>query len=442
MRQNDCLIGSPQKIEIARLLLRFFDCSKSLFCIIGFLWYKKDFQAGSHCGGADSLLEYRKDGMCMEFLVEGIMALTWKQVVMYAVGILLIWLAISKEYEPSLLLPMGFGAILVNLPFSGVLDQVLQGGIESHGIISWLFDVGINASEAMPILLFIGIGAMIDFGPLLSNPVMFLFGAGAQFGIFAAILLAVLLGFDLKDAASIGIIGAADGPTSILVSQILKSNYIGPIAVAAYSYMALVPIIQPAAIKLVTTKKERQIHMEYNPKSVSKKMRIAFPIVVTIIVGLIAPQSVALVGFLMFGNLVRECGVLGTMSDTAQNNLANLITLLLGITISFSMQAENFVTVQTLLIMLIGLFAFVMDTIGGVVFAKIINLFLKKKINPMIGGAGISAFPMSSRVVQKIAMEEDPSNIILMHAAGANVSGQIASVIAGGMVINLVTSML
>lgn len=380
--------------------------------------------------------------MCMEFLVEGIMALTWKQVVMYAVGILLIWLAISKEYEPSLLLPMGFGAILVNLPFSGVLDQVLQGGIESHGIISWLFDVGINASEAMPILLFIGIGAMIDFGPLLSNPVMFLFGAGAQFGIFAAVLLAVFLGFDLKDAASIGIIGAADGPTSILVSQILKSNYIGPIAVAAYSYMALVPIIQPAAIKLVTTKKERQIHMEYNPKSVSKKMRIAFPIVVTIIVGLIAPQSVALVGFLMFGNLVRECGVLGTMSDTAQNNLANLITLLLGITISFSMQAENFVTVQTLLIMLIGLFAFVMDTIGGVVFAKIINLFLKKKINPMIGGAGISAFPMSSRVVQKIAMEEDSSNVILMHAAGANVSGQIASVIAGGMVINLVTSML
>ena len=380
--------------------------------------------------------------MCMEFLLEGIMALTWQQVVMYVVGIVLIWLAISKEYEPSLLLPMGFGAILVNLPLSGVLDQVVQGGIESHGIISWLFDVGINASEAMPILLFIGIGAMIDFGPLLSNPIMFLFGAGAQFGIFAAILLAVLLGFDLKDAASIGIIGAADGPTSILVSQILKSNYIGPIAVAAYSYMALVPIIQPAAIKLVTTKKERQIHMDYNPKNVSKNLRIAFPIVVTIIVGLIAPQSVALVGFLMFGNLIRECGVLGNIADTAQNNLANLITLLLGITISFSMQAENFVTVQTLLIMVIGLFAFVMDTIGGVMLAKIINLFLKKKINPMIGGAGISAFPMSSRVVQKIAMEEDPTNVILMHAAGANVSGQIASVIAGGMVINLVTSLL
>lgn len=257
----------------------------------------------------------------MEFLIEGIMALTWKQVVMYAVGIILIWLAIRKEYEPSLLLPMGFGAILVNLPMSGVLDQTLQGGIESHGIIAWLFEIGIDASEAMPILLFIGIGAMIDFGPLLSNPIMFLFGAGAQFGIFAAILVAALLGFPLQDCASIGIIGAADGPTSILVSQILDSNYIGPIAVAAYSYMALVPIIQPFAIRLVTTKKERQIHMEYNPKGVSKRMRIAFPIVVTAIVGFVAPQSVALVGFLMFGNLIRECGVLGTMSDTAQNQL-------------------------------------------------------------------------------------------------------------------------
>ena len=378
----------------------------------------------------------------MEFLIEGIMALTWKQVVMYVVGIILIWLAIRKEYEPSLLLPMGFGAILVNLPMSGVLDQTLQGGIESHGIIAWLFDIGIDASEAMPILLFIGIGAMIDFGPLLSNPVMFLFGAGAQFGIFAAILVAALLGFPLQDCASIGIIGAADGPTSILVSQILNSNYIGPIAVAAYSYMALVPIIQPFAIRLVTTKKERRIHMEYNPKGVSKRMRIAFPIAVTAIVGLIAPTSVALVGFLMFGNLIRECGVLGTLSDTAQNQLANLITLLLGITISFSMQAENFVKVETIMIMVIGLFAFVMDTIGGVLFAKLLSLFLKKKVNPMIGGAGISAFPMSSRVVQRMAMEEDPTNIILMHAAGANVSGQIASVIAGGMVISLVTSML
>ena len=378
----------------------------------------------------------------MEFLTDGILALTWQQMVMFAVGIALIWLAIKKGFEPALLLPMGFGAILVNLPFSGVLNQTLAGGIQANGVIEWLFHVGIEASEVMPILLFIGIGAMIDFGPLLSNPSLFLFGAGAQLGIFAAILLSTILGFDLKDAASIGIIGAADGPTSILVSQVLNSKYIGAIAVAAYSYMALVPIVQPFAIRLVTTKKERCIHMEYNPKSVSKTMKIAFPIIVTVIVGLVAPQSVALVGFLMFGNLIRECGVLGTLSDTAQNILANLITLLLGITISFSMRAEQFVTKETLLILVIGLFAFVMDTIGGVLLAKFMNLFMKKKINPMIGGAGISAFPMSSRVVQKMAMEEDPTNVILMQAAGANVSGQIASVIAGGMVINLVTKFL
>ena len=378
----------------------------------------------------------------MEFLVEGLRAVTWQQVVMYLVGFVLIYLAIKKEYEPSLLLPMGFGAILVNLPFSGVLDQTLQGGIQSKGIIEWLFQVGIDASEALPILLFIGIGAMIDFGPLLTNPLMFLFGAGAQFGIFAAILLAAVLGFDLKDAVSIGIIGAADGPTSLLVSQVLGSRYIGAIAVAAYSYMALVPIVQPFAIRLVTTKKERQIHMEYHPGSVTKTMRILFPIIVTMVVGFVSPQSVALIGFLMFGNLIRECGVLHTMSETAQNTLANLITVLLGITVSFSMRAEAFVTVDTLMILAIGLFAFVMDTIGGVLLAKFMNLFLKKKINPMIGGAGISAFPMSSRVIQKMAMEEDPTNVILMHAAGANVSGQIASVIAGGLVINLVSRFL
>ena len=382
----------------------------------------------------------------MDYLLEGVKALIfspdgWKMLVMYAIGIILIWLAIKKEYEPSLLLPMGFGAILVNLPLSGVLNQAV-GGVEAHGIIEWLFEVGINASEAMPILLFIGIGAMIDFGPLLSQPSMFLFGAGAQFGIFAAILLAAFLGFDIKDAASIGIIGAADGPTAILVSQVLKSNYIGPIAVAAYSYMALVPIIQPLAIKLVTTKKERCIHMEYKPESVSKTMRIIFPIAVTMIVGLVAPQSVALVGFLMFGNLIRECGVLGTMSETAQNQLSNLITLLLGITISFSMKAADFVRWETLMIMAIGLFAFVMDTIGGVMLAKFMNLFRRKKINPMIGGAGISAFPMSSRVIQKLAMEEDPTNILIMHSAGSNVSGQIASVVAGGLVISLVSQFL
>ena len=378
----------------------------------------------------------------MEFLIEGFMAVTWKELVMYAIGILLIWLAIKKDYEPALLLPMGFGAILVNLPATGVLNQVLNGVGETQGIIQWLFETGIEASEAMPILLFIGIGAMIDFGPLLSNPKMFLFGAGAQFGIFAAICVAVLLGFDLRDAASIGIIGAADGPTSILVSQMLDSQYVGAIAVAAYSYMALVPIIQPFAVKLITTKKERQIRMVYEPGNVSKATRIAFPIIVTIIVGMIAPSSVALVGFLMFGNLIRECGVLNSLSDAAQNNLSYLITLLLGITISFSMQAESFVNVNTILIMVIGLLAFIFDSIGGVLLAKLINVFSKEKINPMIGAAGISAFPMSSRVIQKMALAEDPGNILLMHAAGANVSGQIASVIAGGMVINLVTSFL
>lgn len=382
----------------------------------------------------------------MSFLLEGITAVTWQQAVMYVVGIILIWLAVKKEYEPSLLLPLGFGAILVNLPYSGVVDQMVQGKVPAAGIIEWLFKTGIEASEAMPILLFIGIGAMIDFGPLLSQPVLFLFGAAAQFGIFAAILIACLIGFDLRDAASIGIIGAADGPTSILVSQVLGSRYIGPIAVAAYSYMALVPIIQPFAIRLVTTRKERCIHMEYNPKSVNKQLRIAFPIAVTIIVGLISPQSVALVGFLMFGNLLRECGVLGSLSQTAQNEFANIITLLLGITISFSMRAEQFVNPATLMIMVLGLVAFVFDTIGGVLFAKLINVFLKmagkKPVNPMIGGCGISAFPMSSRVVQRMAAREEPGNIILMQAAGTNVSGQVASVIAGGLVISIVSQYL
>ena len=378
----------------------------------------------------------------MEFLWEGLLSITWQQVVMYVVGAVLIWLAIKKEYEPTLLLPMGFGAILVNLPSSGVLNQMMEGAGETHGIIQWLFEVGIETSEAFPLLLFIGIGAMIDFGPLLSNPKMFLFGAAAQFGIFLTIVLAALLGFEIKDAASIGIIGAADGPTSILVSQVLGSNYIGPIAVAAYSYMALVPIIQPAAIKLVTTKKERAIKMEYRPNAVTKTTRILFPIMVTFVAGLVAPASVSLVGFLMFGNLIRECGVLNRLSETAQNDLANLITLLLGITIAFSMRADQFVTVQTIMIMALGLVAFIFDTAGGVLFAKFLNLFRKNKVNPMIGAAGISAFPMSSRVIAKMALKEDPSNFILMQATSANVAGQLGSIVAGGMVITLVSMLL
>ncbi len=381
------------------------------------------------------------------FLTEGVtyfftQADGWKLLIMWLVGATLIFLAVKKDYEPSLLLPMGFGAILVNIPYSGLIDQTLPGIGEVHGILQWLFDVGIEASEAMPLLLFVGIGAMIDFGPLLSNPKMFLFGAAAQFGIFLTIIMAIVCGFDLKDAASIGIIGAADGPTSILVSQVLGSKFIGPIAVAAYSYMALVPIIQPVAIKAVTTKKERMIRMPYNPKSVSKLTRILFPILVSIIAGLVAPASLSLVGMLMFGNLIRECGVMERLSETAQKDLANLITLFLGITIAATMRAENFVTVETLIIMGLGLVAFVFDTIGGVLFAKLLNLFLKNKVNPMIGAAGISAFPMSARVIQKMALKEDNQNHLLMHAVGANVSGQIASVVAGGIILNIVPKLL
>ena len=372
----------------------------------------------------------------MEFLWEGLLSITWQQLLMYVVGGLLIWLAIEKGFEPALLLPMGFGAILVNLPLSGVINQFSEGVGETHGIIQWLFEVGIEASEAFPILLFIGIGAMIDFGPLLANPKLFLCGAAAQAGIFLTILLAAALGFDLKDAASIGIIGAADGPTSILVSQILDSRYVGAIAVAAYSYMALVPIIQPFAIKLVTTKKERAMRMPYRAQGVSKRLRILFPIVVSVIAGLVAPSSVALVGFLMFGNLIRECGVLTSLSQTAQNELANLNTLLLGITIAFSMKADQFVQFETMIIMGLGLVAFVLDSVVGVLFVKVLNIFTpKNKINPMVGAAGISAFPMSSRVIEKLGQEADSQNHLLMHAVAANVSGQIASVVAGGVVL-------
>jgi sodium ion-translocating decarboxylase beta subunit len=378
----------------------------------------------------------------MDFLLDGLLNTTYKQLIMYGVGGLLIYLAIAKKLEPSLLLPMGFGAILVNLPFSGAVTQMMTGIGEVPGILDWLFSFGIEAAEAMPLLLFVGIGAMIDFGPLLANPKLILFGAASQWGIFATISLATLMGFSLVDAASIGIIGAADGPTSILVSQVLGSTYIGPIAIAAYSYMALVPIIQPFAIRLVTTKKERMIRMPYNPRSVTKRSKILFPIIVTVVAGYVAPASVSLVGMLMFGNLIRECTVLDTLSTAAQTVLVNLITLLLGITIASTMKAESFVTIQTIMIMALGLLAFVFDTIAGVVFAKILNLFVKQKVNPMVGAAGISAFPMSARVIQRMGQQADPQNHLLMHAVGANVAGQIASVIAGGVILGLVPGLL
>ncbi len=359
----------------------------------------------------------------MDFLYSGIANITWQMLVMWVIGGLLIYLAIAKDMEPTLLLPMGFGAILVNLPFSGAVET-----------LNSLYNAGI-ANELFPLILFIGIGAMIDFGPLLSNPKLMIFGAAAQFGIFLTLCTASMF-FDINDAASIAVIGAADGPTSIVVANKLGSQYLGAIMVAAYSYMALVPIIQPPVIKLLTTKKERLIRMEYKEASVSKTTKILFPIVITVIAGLVAPESVALVGFLMFGNLIRECGVLNSLSETAQKVLANLITIFLGITIALKMEASQFLQVDTLIIMGLGLFAFIFDTAGGVLFAKFINLFAKKKINPMIGAAGISAFPMSGRVVHKMGLKEDPQNFLLMHSIGVNVSGQIASVIAGGLILN------
>jgi sodium ion-translocating decarboxylase beta subunit len=376
----------------------------------------------------------------MADIFSNVLEIRWEMVLMWVIGGVLIWLAIAKDMEPTLLLPMGFGAILANLPTSGAVTQIINGNTE-EGVLDVLFNAGI-ANELFPLLLFIGIGAMIDFGPLLSNPKMLLFGAAAQFGIFFTFSLAALLGFDLKDAASIGIIGAADGPTSIFVANYFNSNYIGAIIVAAYSYMALVPIIQPPVIRLFTTKKERLIRMPYEQKEVSATVRILFPIVTTMIVGILAPRSVALVGFLMFGNLLRECKVLRILSESAQKELANLVTILLGITIASKMRYDLFVKVDTLVIILLGLVAFVFDTIGGVLFAKLLNLFVRKKINPMVGAAGISAFPMSSRVVHKMGLKEDPTNFLLMHAAGANVAGQIASVVAGGVMIALVEKLI
>lgn len=408
-------------------------------------------------------------------LFQGVFEFRWEYLIMYLIGGVLIWLAIKKDYEPMLLLPIGFGAILVNLPlktiwqYEKVLDTTVTDIInqfpvlknffteELHyvvengqaykvepGVLQLFFNSGI-LTEIFPVLIFVAVGAMIDFSPLLKNPKMLLFGAAAQFGIFFTIMAALLLnkvfpglGFDLKTAASIGIIGAADGPTSIFVASKFAKHLIGPISVAAYSYMSLVPIIQPPVIKALTTKKERMIRMEYKDVKVSKTVLILFPIIITIIAGIVAPISVALVGLLMFGNLIRESGVLERLSKAAQNELANLVTLLLGITIGSTMHYESFLNSSTIIILAMGLVAFVFDTAGGVLLAKLLNLFVKEKINPMVGAAGISAFPMSARIVQKMAKKEDPTNFILMQAVGANVAGQLGSIVAGGMVLALV----
>ena len=403
-------------------------------------------------------------------LFAGFAAINYKMIIMLIIGIVLIYLAIKKDYEPMLLLPIGFGAILVNLPLSVVkfaseyvmdpfvtnltknsseariffeehlnymFDASGQAFRSEPGVLEILLNAGI-LTELFPILIFVAIGAMIDFTPLFRTPVMIFFGAAAQLGIFATLLVALAFGFDLKVAAAIGIIGAADGPTAIYVAGKFAKDYLGPISVAAYSYMSLVPIIQPPVVRLLTTKQERLIRMEYKDAKVSRVVLIMFPIAVTIIAGIVAPISVPLVGFLMFGNLIRESGVLERLSKAAQNELANIVTLLLGITIGSTMLADDFLKWETLLILAMGLVAFVFDTAGGVLFAKFLNLFRKIKINPMIGAAGISAFPMSARVIQKMAQKEDPTNFVLMQAVSANVSGQLGSIIAGGLILAIV----
>ena len=374
----------------------------------------------------------------------------WRTLVMFIVSGILIYLAIKKEYEPALLLPIGFGAILANLPpaFGAAFPAVLG----PDGFLTVLLNSGIK-NELFPLLIFIAVGAMCDFTPLLKEPSMIFFGAAAQFGIFATFLLALVAiplaipGADqsliMRLASAIGIIGAADGPTTLYVANHFNlGDYIAPISVAAYSYMSLVPIIQPPVIKALTTKSERMIRMEYKEEKAPRVALIMFPIVVTLVAGILVPMSAPLIGALMFGNLLRSCGVLERLNKAAQNELANIVTILLGLTIGATMVADKFLQLNTLLIMLLGLFAFAFDTAGGVLFAKFLNLFRKNKINPMIGAAGISAFPMSARVIQKMAKEDDPYNFVLMQAISANVSGQLGSVVAGGMVITLVTMLL
>ena len=364
----------------------------------------------------------------LNLLTAGINALTLGNVLMIAVGGLLIFLAIAKQYEPVLLIPIGFGAILANIPLTGLTSE--------DGFLGLLYTAGI-ATELFPLLIFIGIGAMTDFGPLLENPKMVLLGAAGQFGIFGTLLVALALGFTLDEAASIGIIGAVDGPTSIYVSSQLAPNLLAPIAVAAYSYMSLVPIIQPPIMRALTTRKERQVRMPYTSRPVGRRIRILFPIAVTLTTGLLVPMAAPLIGTLMFGNLMRESGVVEKLVDVSSNELANITTIFLGLAIGGTMVAESFLQTQTLIILVLGIVAFFMDTAAGVLFGKLLYLLSHGKFNPLIGAAGISAFPMAARVVQRVGQEEDFDNFLLMHAMGANTAGQIASALAGGIVLAL-----
>ena len=361
-------------------------------------------------------------------MLAGVQAVTWQSLVMLPVGCLLIALAVVKEYEPLLLLPIGAGCILANLPLSPLADE--------GGMLDILYNIGVG-NELFPLLIFIGIGAMTDFGPLLENPRMVLLGAAGQLGIFLTLILALALGFSRPEAASIGVIGAIDGPTSIYVSGILAPDLLGPITVAAYSYMSLVPIIIPPIMRLLTTKRERAIRMPYSQRVISKRTRVLFPVVVTIVVGILVPFATPLIGMLMLGNLLRESGVVERLTQAASNELANVVTLFLGLAIGSTMVGEDFIKASTLFILGLGLIAFCLDTAAGVMFGKLLNLFSGGKFNPLIGAAGISAFPMAARVVQQEAQREDYDNFLLMHAMGANAAGQVASVVAGGVLLAL-----
>lgn len=369
----------------------------------------------------------------LSILLDALRELSWQNIVMIVVGGVLIFLAISKDYEPLLLLPIGFGAILTNLPLTGIAGE--------EGFLGVLYKAGIT-TELFPLFVFIGVGAMTDFGPLLENPKMALLGAAGQLGIFGTLMLALLLGFPMNQAASIGIIGAIDGPTAIYVSSKLAPELLGPIAVAAYSYMSLVPIIQPPVMRLLTSREERIVRMPYTQREVSRTVRIVFPIVVTVVVSLIAPKASPLIAALMFGNLIRESGAVERLNTAAQNELSNLTTLFLGIVIGSTMDGNKFLQLQTLMILGLGLLAFVIDTAGGVLFGKLMYVLSGKKFNPLIGAAGISAFPMSARIVQRFGQEYDYENFLLMHAMGANAAGQLGSVVAGGVVLALLAGVL